>query len=757
MPEPAGLKKFIFFNFFLLSCLFLSSCSINPLISHRNSHARIYDDFVLVKSADGDTLSSLSANYLKDPNKGWLIAAFNSITKIVPDRHLIIPLSPFNKGGLKTNGYQTVPILVYHNFSKSRSEKTTLTGDEFDAQMKYLNQNNYHVISLDRLMEFLDYKEQLPEKSIVITFDDAWRSAYDIAVPILKKYGFTATFFIYTDFIGGGKALSWKLIKELSETGFDIQCQTKTHRNLSIPKKKESFKKYFESIEMEISYPQKLFKKMLNKDCRYLAYPYGETNNLVIAILKKHGYRGAFTLGGESNPFFVDKYRISRSVIYGNFDLEQFKKCVSVFQKTELNGITGTVKHSKHTGHKEVKKTSKTRIAKNTTFQAHYFQKTAKTYENSDDLQRALFYLKVAGALSPEDNKIPREISRLKTTIEVKSNTYFNKGKKFYMQNRFEEARNQFLAALRCNPDLIPALDYLKNRLLPKEYILYAPGKEDSLKEISKKFYKDPDLGFLIAYFNHLRSESKPDPGKMLKLPILPPEVNPVKIDIHQEILSAKRLLMKKQYWEAIEVTDRILEIDRSNRSALDSRNKAFYRIGMEMIRNKKYLEAVDTFKRISPKDKAVDSAIQNAFQKELLKAENLLKKGNYEDSIHLAENILRYDGSYGAAKKLIDTAYCRQGKGLLIQKKYTEALNILNKADPADACSKKMRSAVLLSIKKEADAHYIRGVKYFLNEDLHHAISEWETTLQLDPTHGKAEKDIKNARNLLEKLKKVK
>jgi peptidoglycan/xylan/chitin deacetylase (PgdA/CDA1 family) len=336
MPEPSSRKQSIFLIIFLLGFLFLSACGINRLISYKNSHARVYDDFILVKTTAEDTLSSLSAKYLKDPNKGWLIAEFNQITKIIPGQQLIIPLSPFNKGGLKVNGYQTVPILVYHNFSKTRAEKTTLTKDDFDAQMKYLKQNHYHIISLDQLMGFLDYKEQLPEKSIVITFDDAWHSAYDIALPILIKYGFTATFFIYTDFIGGGKALSWEDIKLLSKMGFDIQCQTKTHRNLSIPYKNESFKEYFKSIEMEITYPKKLFKKMLNKDCRYLAYPYGETNNLVISILKKHGFRGAFTLGRGPNPFFIDKFRINRFVIYGDYDIEQFKKYVSVFQKIEL-------------------------------------------------------------------------------------------------------------------------------------------------------------------------------------------------------------------------------------------------------------------------------------------------------------------------------------------------------------------------------------------------------------------------------------
>ncbi|MDH4206274.1 MAG: polysaccharide deacetylase family protein [Desulfobacteraceae bacterium] len=336
MPETSNIKKTVLINIFPLFFLLLAACAINGLIFHNTHQAHVSDDFVIVKTTAKDTFSSLAAFYLKDPDKGWLIAEFNRMTTLIPGQELIIPLSPFNKGGLKAEGYQTVPILVYHNFSKKGSDKTAVSQDDFEAQMKYLKQNGYHVVSIDQLLDFIDYKEQLPEKSIVITFDDAWRSIFDIALPILIKYGFTATFFIYTDFIGGGKAMTWKQIETLSKIGFDIQCQTKTHRNLAVPKKNESFKEYFESIEMEISYPKKLIKNNLNIDCKYLAYPYGETNNLVIAMLKKHGYRAAFTIDRKPNPFFIDKYRICRSVIYGSYDMNNFKNNLSVFQKNEL-------------------------------------------------------------------------------------------------------------------------------------------------------------------------------------------------------------------------------------------------------------------------------------------------------------------------------------------------------------------------------------------------------------------------------------
>jgi peptidoglycan/xylan/chitin deacetylase (PgdA/CDA1 family) len=298
--------------------LLLAACVTSSPEHHKISETRINNDFIIVKATAKGTLSSLAAQYLNDPTKDWLIAEFNHIKTLSAGQELIIPLFPFNKGGLKSGGYQTVPVLVYYSFSKNKPGKTTVTRDDFKAQMKYLKENGYNVITLDQLLDFLDYKEQIPEKSVVITFDDGWRSIYNIAFPIMKEYGFPATLFIYTDFIGGGKAISWKQVKKLSENGFDIQCKTKTHRNLATKKKKESFKEYFKSLG------------------RYLAYPYGKTNNLVIAMLKKHGFRAAFTVERESNPFFVDNYRIHRSPIYGKFDVKKFKKILSVFQNMEL-------------------------------------------------------------------------------------------------------------------------------------------------------------------------------------------------------------------------------------------------------------------------------------------------------------------------------------------------------------------------------------------------------------------------------------
>jgi peptidoglycan/xylan/chitin deacetylase (PgdA/CDA1 family) len=167
---------------------------------------------------------------------------------------------------------------------------------------------------------------------VVITIDDGWKSAYEIAFPVLKKYGYPATIFIYTDLINSTKkTMTWEQVKELADNGIDIQCHTMTHRDLSVAQGKESFKEYFHAVEKEIIQSKEIIKSNTGRDCRYLAYPFGNSSNMVIAILKRNGFRGALTVRRGSNPFFINNYMVNRSMIYGEYDLKKFEKALTVF------------------------------------------------------------------------------------------------------------------------------------------------------------------------------------------------------------------------------------------------------------------------------------------------------------------------------------------------------------------------------------------------------------------------------------------
>ena len=134
--------------------------------------------FVAITAQEGNIFSSLAAKYLNDPSLEWWIADFNGLSTLTPGQSLIIPLKPYERGGVSLKGYQTVPVLSYHNFSPDRStNRMTVTKAAFEEQMKLLKDKGYRVITLDQLLGFLDFKSQIPPKSVVITIDDGWRSA----------------------------------------------------------------------------------------------------------------------------------------------------------------------------------------------------------------------------------------------------------------------------------------------------------------------------------------------------------------------------------------------------------------------------------------------------------------------------------------------------------------------------------------------------------------------------------------------------
>ena len=95
---------------------------------------------------------------------------------------------------------QGIPILAYHSIDDSNSN-ISISPEIFDRQMNYLKGSGLHVTSLAQLMTVL-YEREVPEKILVLTFDDGLKNFYEAAWPILNKYGFSATVFVPTDFIG---------------------------------------------------------------------------------------------------------------------------------------------------------------------------------------------------------------------------------------------------------------------------------------------------------------------------------------------------------------------------------------------------------------------------------------------------------------------------------------------------------------------------------------------------------------------------
>lgn len=288
-------------------------------------------DYVVVLAAPGDTLESLAAAYLGDARLAWRIAEFNRVTRVVPGRDLVIPLRPTNPRGIYPHGYQTVPILSYHRFGNGQG-RLGVSQSAFAAQMSYLAREGYHIIPLRALRGFLVGAQALPAKSVVITIDDGYRSTYDIAYPILKQYGFQATVFLYTDFVGARDALSWQQMREMVRSGLiEVQPHSKTHSNLAMRLPKESDAQYLARLRSEVTTSVALIRQHLNVDIHSFAYPYGDASSALTTLLQQAEVQFGLTVIPGGNGFFAPPYLLRRTMVFGDDSLETFKAKLAVF------------------------------------------------------------------------------------------------------------------------------------------------------------------------------------------------------------------------------------------------------------------------------------------------------------------------------------------------------------------------------------------------------------------------------------------
>jgi len=290
-------------------------------------------DFALVIVGESDTPVTLATRYLGDAGKAWQIRELNAADALRPGQVAVIPLRVRNPTGVNASGYQTVPILCYHRFG-NRWGKLAVTPAAFEAQMDYLARNGYSVISLKQLARFLEGTEPLPPKSVVLTIDDGYRSTYDVAFPILRKHGFPATVFLYSDFVGASDALTWAQMKEMTASGLvDMEPHSKTHSNLTLRLPGESEARYRERVKREVDAPVGVLRDRLGEASFTYAYPYGDVNEYVVELLQRQGVKQGVTVTPGGNGFFAYPYMLRRSMVFGGEDLDTFKTKLVTFAR----------------------------------------------------------------------------------------------------------------------------------------------------------------------------------------------------------------------------------------------------------------------------------------------------------------------------------------------------------------------------------------------------------------------------------------
>ena len=289
------------------------------------------EDLVVYRLQGRETAEGLAERILKDRRRAWVIEDENKGVPFEKGSFLVVPLKDERRGGLAPQGYQTVPILCYHRLAERCESAMCMTTLLFEEQMRYLKENGYRVISMAELKDFLAYRRRIPAKAVVINLDDGYRSAYEIAYPILKKYGFTAGLFIYTDFIGASSnSLTWEQLQEMKAGGFEVGSHSLSHCDLTKKWEGEDDDRYTERIRGELIRSKEIIDKKLDQDTIYFAFPYGQYNHRVLSLCEEAGYKLAFSTSRGGNPFFSDPLVLRRDQVTRR-DMESFVSTLNTF------------------------------------------------------------------------------------------------------------------------------------------------------------------------------------------------------------------------------------------------------------------------------------------------------------------------------------------------------------------------------------------------------------------------------------------
>ncbi|MBR4641692.1 MAG: polysaccharide deacetylase family protein [Selenomonadaceae bacterium] len=204
-----------------------------------------------------------------------------------------------------------VPILLYHRVSDTDTNPTTLKVADFEAQLKYLVDNGYHVIAPDDLLDAWASGKTLPKNPIVLTFDDGHEDIYKNVFPLLQKYNMRATVFIVTDHIGMKDYLSWDFVRALQAGGFmDFESHTMTYKNLATLKG--------DKLWNEIYGSKQAIEWALKKPAKFIAYPEGKYTIDAEETSKEVGFRAGFIEDYGLAENDSDNYVLTRIPVLGS-------------------------------------------------------------------------------------------------------------------------------------------------------------------------------------------------------------------------------------------------------------------------------------------------------------------------------------------------------------------------------------------------------------------------------------------------------
>ncbi len=252
----------------------------------------------------------------------------------------------------KVLGNRTLAILAFHKIGEPAPggwESWFYVPEEtFEGYLKYLHESGWQVVDVFKFIQGLVEPNKLPERAALITFDDGYRSVRDVALPLLRRFGYPAVLFIPTDYIGRYNTFDngiepkeeicdWDDLRELRRAGVSIQSHGASHRRFSLITVDEQ--------RDELIRSKAILEKNLGDPVEIIAFPYGDLGahkEKTTTCVKETGYQAACLYAGD--PFFLptaDRYCLPRIAMGPDTNLQ----VVLEMSGTDSNGLGDGIKY----------------------------------------------------------------------------------------------------------------------------------------------------------------------------------------------------------------------------------------------------------------------------------------------------------------------------------------------------------------------------------------------------------------------------
>lgn len=253
-------------------------------------------------------------------------AAFASAWITGDTRGAVVDFTPSPSGEVtwvwNPPGRVKAPILLYHHVSNQREDSRYFVSPvEFKRQMESLKLWGYTPIPLSLMVTALAEGALLPERPVVITFDDGYRDVYQHAFPILQEYGFVAAVYVISEQIGVRGYLTFDQLAELVRAGWELGSHTKTHANLRLAGVR---------LSEEILGSRGDLETLFGVPVMSFSYPYGSTTAAIRKLVEESGYAAAVGLGGLVEHTERTRFYLSRIEVQNGHDLNKFGELLSL-------------------------------------------------------------------------------------------------------------------------------------------------------------------------------------------------------------------------------------------------------------------------------------------------------------------------------------------------------------------------------------------------------------------------------------------